>query len=84
MRVLVVDDEPAVRQALERALRFEGFPKVEAYEGLILGYYDSCAHSPLPLSLLPAVARLRPLALLVTPKTSWYWSAATKCSKGAN
>jgi two-component system, OmpR family, response regulator MprA len=33
MRVLVVDDEPAVRQALDRALRFEGFETEMAEDG---------------------------------------------------
>jgi two-component system response regulator MprA len=33
MRVLVVDDEPAVRQALERALRFEGYQTETATDG---------------------------------------------------
>ena len=33
MRVLVVDDEPAVRQALERALRFEGYQTETAEDG---------------------------------------------------
>ena len=34
MRVLVVDDEPAVRQALDRALRFEGYETETAGDGL--------------------------------------------------
>jgi two-component system response regulator MprA len=34
MRVLVVDDEPAVRQALDRALRFEGYETEMAADGL--------------------------------------------------
>ncbi len=34
MRVLVVDDEPAVRQALERALRFEGYTAELAEDGM--------------------------------------------------
>lgn len=33
MRVLVVDDEPAVRQALDRALRFEGYDTALAEDG---------------------------------------------------
>jgi two-component system response regulator MprA len=33
VRVLVVDDEPAVRQALDRALRFEGFQTEMAEDG---------------------------------------------------
>ena len=33
MRVLVVDDEPAVRQALDRALRFEGYETEMAEDG---------------------------------------------------
>jgi two-component system response regulator MprA len=33
MRVLVVDDEPAVRQALDRALRFEGYQTEMADDG---------------------------------------------------
>ncbi|MBV9661223.1 MAG: response regulator transcription factor [Acidimicrobiales bacterium] len=33
MRVLVVDDEPAVRQALDRALRFEGYQTELAEDG---------------------------------------------------
>ncbi|MGH9056743.1 MAG: response regulator transcription factor [Acidimicrobiales bacterium] len=33
MRVLVVDDEPAVRQALDRALRFEGYQTEVAEDG---------------------------------------------------
>lgn len=34
MRVLVVDDEPAVRQALDRALRFEGYTTEVAEDGV--------------------------------------------------
>jgi two-component system, OmpR family, response regulator MprA len=34
MRVLVVDDEPAVRQALDRALRFEGYETELADDGV--------------------------------------------------
>ena len=34
MRVLVVDDEPAVRQALDRALRFESYETVLAEDGV--------------------------------------------------
>jgi two-component system, OmpR family, response regulator MprA len=34
MRVLVVDDEPAVRQALDRALRFEGYETETADDGI--------------------------------------------------
>src|SRR6516165_6750864 len=34
MRVLVVDDEPAVRQALDRALRFEGYETDLADDGV--------------------------------------------------
>jgi two-component system response regulator MprA len=34
MRVLVVDDEPAVRQALDRALRFEGYETELAEDGI--------------------------------------------------
>jgi two-component system response regulator MprA len=34
MRVLVVDDEPAVRQALDRALRFEGYETELAEDGV--------------------------------------------------
>jgi two-component system response regulator MprA len=34
MRVLVVDDEPAVRQALERALRFEGYTAELSEDGM--------------------------------------------------
>lgn len=34
MRVLVVDDEPAVRKALERALRFEGYTAELAEDGM--------------------------------------------------
>ena len=33
MRVLVVDDEPSVRQALDRALRFEGYQTEAAEDG---------------------------------------------------
>src|SRR4029453_2206749 len=33
MRILVVDDEPAVREALERILRFEGFDVAMAGNG---------------------------------------------------
>jgi two-component system response regulator MprA len=33
MRVLVVDDEPAVRQALDRALRYEGYTTEVAEDG---------------------------------------------------
>jgi len=33
MRVLIVDDEPAVRRAVERALRFEGYDVAEASDG---------------------------------------------------
>jgi two-component system response regulator MprA len=35
MRVLVVDDEPAVRQALDRALRFEGYETEQAEDGIV-------------------------------------------------
>jgi len=35
MRVLVVDDEPAVRQALDRALRFEGYETEQAEDGVV-------------------------------------------------
>jgi two-component system response regulator MprA len=34
VRVLVVDDEPAVRQALDRALRFEGYATEQAEDGM--------------------------------------------------
>ena len=33
MRILVVDDEPAVREALERILRLEGFDVDMACDG---------------------------------------------------
>ena len=33
MRILVVDDEPAVREALERILRLEGFDVEMACDG---------------------------------------------------
>ena len=33
-RVLVVDDEPAVRESLGRTLRFEGYDVVEAADGV--------------------------------------------------
>ena len=33
MRILVVDDEPAVREALERILRLEGFEVALASDG---------------------------------------------------
>ena len=33
MKVLVVDDEPAVRQALQRALTFEGYDVDQAADG---------------------------------------------------
>ncbi|HMA47540.1 MAG TPA: response regulator transcription factor [Frankiaceae bacterium] len=34
MRVLVVDDEPAVRESLERSLRFEGYEVTQARDGV--------------------------------------------------
>jgi two-component system response regulator MprA len=34
VRVLVVDDEPAVREALVRSLRFEGYEVAQAHDGL--------------------------------------------------
>jgi two-component system response regulator MprA len=34
MRILVVDDEPAVRESLERSLRFEGYEVVAAGDGV--------------------------------------------------
>lgn len=33
VRILIVDDEPAVRRAVERALRFEGYDVAEASDG---------------------------------------------------
>jgi two-component system response regulator MprA len=44
MRVLVVDDEPAVRQALDRALRFEGYETEMAADGL--GALSAIAERP--------------------------------------
>ena len=44
MRVLVVDDEPAVRQALDRALRFEGYETETAVDGL--GALSAIAERP--------------------------------------
>ncbi|MDQ6615838.1 MAG: response regulator transcription factor [Actinomycetota bacterium] len=44
MRVLVVDDEPAVRQALDRALRFEGYETEMAGDGL--GALSALAERP--------------------------------------
>jgi two-component system, OmpR family, response regulator MprA len=44
MRVLVVDDEPAVRQALDRALRFEGYETETAEDGVAA----LAAHAPRP------------------------------------
>jgi two-component system, OmpR family, response regulator MprA len=44
MRVLVVDDEPAVRQALDRALRFEGYETEMAGDGL--GALSAVAERP--------------------------------------
>jgi two-component system response regulator MprA len=45
MRVLVVDDEPAVRTALERALRIEGYD-VELAEDGLEALQRLAAHSP--------------------------------------
>jgi len=44
MRVLVVDDEPAVRQALDRALRFEGYETEMAADGV--GALSALAERP--------------------------------------
>ncbi len=44
MRVLVVDDEPAVRQALDRALRFEGYETEMAGDGF--GALSAIAERP--------------------------------------
>ncbi|HET9691057.1 MAG TPA: response regulator transcription factor [Acidimicrobiales bacterium] len=48
MRVLVVDDEPAVRQALDRALRFEGYTTELAADGT----EALAAHAERPADLL--------------------------------
>ncbi|HEX5620435.1 MAG TPA: response regulator, partial [Solirubrobacteraceae bacterium] len=45
MRVLVVDDEPAVRTALERALRIEGYD-VELAEDGLEALQRLAAHTP--------------------------------------
>jgi two-component system response regulator MprA len=50
MRVLVVDDEPAVRQALDRALRFEGYETEMAADGL--GALSAIAERPADAVLL--------------------------------
>ena len=49
MRVLVVDDEPAVRQALERALRFEGYAAELAEDGTA----GLAAHAQRPADAMP-------------------------------
>jgi two-component system response regulator MprA len=50
MRILVVDDEPAVRESLERTLRFEGYDVVLAADGV---------------AALDAVTRYRPDAVVL-------------------
>jgi two-component system response regulator MprA len=50
MRILVVDDEPAVRESLERTLRFEGYEVVVAADGV---------------AALDAVTRVRPDAVVL-------------------
>ena len=50
MRILVVDDEPAVRSALERALRLEGYDVALAEDGL--DALRSVASSPPDLVVL--------------------------------
>ena len=50
MRVLVVDDEPAVRQALDRALRIEGYETEMVADGL--GALSAIAERPADAVLL--------------------------------
>jgi two-component system response regulator MprA len=48
MRVLVVDDEPAVREALVRSLRFEGYEVAQAHDGLAAVEFLTTANEERP------------------------------------
>jgi CheY-like chemotaxis protein len=50
IRIMVVDDEPAVRSVVTRALRREGYTTIDASDGVeALGLLSSSAHDPIHL-----------------------------------
>src|SRR5690606_40270514 len=56
-RILIVDDEPAVREALQRSLAFEGYDTEGAADGAdALG--KTAAHRPDPLHLHIPIPRM--------------------------